>query len=481
MFHGLFKTFDSPPSRPPYWALCVPDGCNTGDVNITVNSILMGSLGTENHVRIKFPEFLCQALDDVEYLIMLTNPSETSEYLKERVDDISSKLIINGTLAVDTFFTISGLLLSYNFMTTRHEKIGFSVFDHYVHRYLRLTVPYALTMLVVAAVTPYLAEGPLWPLLVKSFQSSCQQNWWSCLLYIQNYIDANKICLPQAWYLMADMQLFLTSPMVLFGLWKFTKIAIVLLGWCCLVSALIGFYTIWRDKLPAVMHRNYFSDHKGIITGYLIFKVKRERRYLVIKRKYLLCFWLLYTGMLVACVFGSPRDLPDQEYNAFYDGFYAAFAKPAWVFAIAWIISACATNNAGPVNRILSSTIFEVLNKFTYSMFLSHVTVLSFSLNRYILRYFTIFNLFYELWGTVAYSALISVFLVFAVEAPVTTLLVVLSPFKTAVRAIVKVNALIIYIVFKCITGILYSTASKPDGFIHHSSTNLATEHRYYE
>ena len=171
---------------------------------------------------------------------------------------------------------------------------------------------------------------------------------------------------------MADMQLFVTSPMVLFGLWKFTKIAIVLLGSCCLVSALTGFYSIWRDNLPAVIHRTYLFDHEsllkvkmyyenyyavphtraspwivGIITGYLIFKVKRERRYLVIKRKYLLCFWLLYTGMLVACVFGSPRDLPDQEYNAFYDGFYAAFAKPAWVFAIAWIISACATNNAG--------------------------------------------------------------------------------------------------------------------------------------
>mgnify|MGYP005984397179 CR=1 FL=1 len=68
---------------------------------------------------------------------MLTSPSETSEYLKERGDNISSKLIISGNLAVDTFFTISGLLLSYNFMTSRYEKICFSLLDHYIHRYTR--------------------------------------------------------------------------------------------------------------------------------------------------------------------------------------------------------------------------------------------------------------------------------------------------------------------------------------------------------
>ncbi|XP_063925245.1 uncharacterized protein LOC135139088 [Zophobas morio] len=59
-------TFGAPPSRPSQWALCVPDGCNAKDVDIIGNSILMGLLGTENDVRIEFPEFLCQTVDDVE-------------------------------------------------------------------------------------------------------------------------------------------------------------------------------------------------------------------------------------------------------------------------------------------------------------------------------------------------------------------------------------------------------------------------------
>ena len=37
---------------------------------------------------------------------------------------------------------------------------------YYVHRYLRLTIPYALVLAVIVAVLPHLASGPQWSLYV---------------------------------------------------------------------------------------------------------------------------------------------------------------------------------------------------------------------------------------------------------------------------------------------------------------------------
>ena len=39
---------------------------------------------------------------------------------------------------------------------------------YYVHRYLRLTIPYALIMGVIIAVLPHLAYGPEWGAVLQS-------------------------------------------------------------------------------------------------------------------------------------------------------------------------------------------------------------------------------------------------------------------------------------------------------------------------
>ena len=63
---------------------------------------------------------------------------------------ISNHIIINGLPAVDTFFTLSGFLVTY-LLLKQLGKGGMSVmhwFGYYFHRYVRLTPPYALVILV---------------------------------------------------------------------------------------------------------------------------------------------------------------------------------------------------------------------------------------------------------------------------------------------------------------------------------------------
>ena len=62
----------------------------------------------------------------------------------------SSSIIVNGFPAVDTFFTLSGFLVTY-LLLKQLGKSGMSAmhwFAYYFHRYVRLTPPYALVILV---------------------------------------------------------------------------------------------------------------------------------------------------------------------------------------------------------------------------------------------------------------------------------------------------------------------------------------------
>ena len=86
---------------------------------------------------------------------------------------------------------------------------------YYVHRYLRLTIPYALIMGVVIAVLPNLAYGPSWffvnsaskvPPRFVTYQlvQACRTRGWENLLYINTLVDrgpGNKnYCMVPTWY-----------------------------------------------------------------------------------------------------------------------------------------------------------------------------------------------------------------------------------------------------------------------------------------
>ena len=43
---------------------------------------------------------------------------------------------------------------------------------YYVHRYIRLTIPYALILAVVIAVLPHMAYGPFWSSIIDNSEVS---------------------------------------------------------------------------------------------------------------------------------------------------------------------------------------------------------------------------------------------------------------------------------------------------------------------
>lgn len=131
----------------------------------------------------------------------------------------TSLLILNGNLVTDTFFLLGGILLMYTELGRKEKQphtYNINVIKLYFHRYLRLTPTYAVVIGFYATLFYKIGSGPHWDSAVGVNRDFCGDNWWTNLLYINNYIDVPNMCMSQSWYLSVDMQLVWISPIFLY-------------------------------------------------------------------------------------------------------------------------------------------------------------------------------------------------------------------------------------------------------------------------
>lgn len=105
----------------------------------------------------------------------------------------TSTTIIGGTVCVDTFFMITGLLVTYTFFDQMSKGIKFNLPLFYLHRYLRVTPALMVVALVHGTLIQHLGSGPLWKKTSASVEKPCQYFWWAAMLHIQNYVNAPYI------------------------------------------------------------------------------------------------------------------------------------------------------------------------------------------------------------------------------------------------------------------------------------------------
>ena len=128
------------------------------------------------------------------------------------------QLIINAPFTVDTFFVLTGFLTAVLFVRqVKKEKLSLRLMIlYYVHRYIRLTPPFLLLLLVSINLTPYFGHGPFYPRQNGFESQECRtQNWWTNILYIGNLVGSDNMCFGIAWYLYNDMQFHWIAPLVL--------------------------------------------------------------------------------------------------------------------------------------------------------------------------------------------------------------------------------------------------------------------------
>ncbi|PNF21716.1 hypothetical protein B7P43_G10362, partial [Cryptotermes secundus] len=148
---------------------------------------------------------ICWIVLGHRYLLSMNVPSINAITGYGFISDWSTMVIINSVLAVDTFLLVSGLLVAYGQLghVDRRQKF-LNVPLYYLHRYIRLTPALAVMVLMQLSLIEHMGSGPLWDKGNKHLTQLCQENWWSALLYVQNYVsDYRMLQVYTGWMLSA--------------------------------------------------------------------------------------------------------------------------------------------------------------------------------------------------------------------------------------------------------------------------------------
>ena len=247
---------------------------------------------------------------------------------------VAFEAINNGPLSVDTFLFIGSTLLSYLLLKDLdksngwfHAKGPVRVFLFYINRYLRLTIPLALTIAVYVGIIPLFINQTMGARMFALGEAhECKKSWWRHVLYINIWPDENHStdgCIGQTWYLAFEMEWFMASPLLIYPLWrgKFGKAQKVvgILWWAIWFGAFYHFNFMWAsdpDGYDRFAQKWYLPSWDfapfggrshcymlGLMMGYILHTTKNSD----IKMPWLvnMAIWTVVSGVALSLVYGT--------------------------------------------------------------------------------------------------------------------------------------------------------------------------------
>ncbi|XP_069696160.1 nose resistant to fluoxetine protein 6-like isoform X2 [Periplaneta americana] len=333
---------------------------------------------------------MCWVIWAHRYLLTSQMPLTNGVDLRQYMTDWSRLYITNSSLQGDTFLTLAGLLISYVFLNRMRYRIsGFNILLHYLHRFIRLTPAYAMVVLFEATLKSYLSSSPLFQQAADVSTSRCQTNWWTNLLFINNYVNADSSCMIQSWYISLDMQLFLLSPLLLYPLWKWPPrrnipilVVLTLAGFAApFAISYVEEYSAnllvgnWQKReefnqyLYGVPQARFGPWVIGMAFGYFIHEAKRKQ--FKLSKIQIAVSWILFNVALMGALNGAATFYEDfTQKTVLESAFYNGLFRNVWGFGIGIFVLLCATGEGGPPNILLSWKIFPTASRLTYCMFL---------------------------------------------------------------------------------------------------------------
>ncbi|KAJ2948778.1 hypothetical protein O0L34_g8036 [Tuta absoluta] len=371
----------------------------------------------------------------IPYVVNLGNPRDLEEGYKE----LLYQIIANGTFVVQSFFVMSGFLISYN-IQGRTKATWISIPQAILHRWMRLTPPYLVVLAITATWLKYFGSGPLWQSVVISEVEDCHRAWWHHLLYINNYFDYNQ-CMLQTWYVAADFQLFCVGVLVfvLTSGWKRKFILALLFVFGLFAPAV---HTYIQDLHGVLLvtpeasrdlfvhdptfnssykrgHTNVASFVIGLSLGVLVYHWQRTRCKIHWVLRHRFVFWwapLLPLGIiLLSSIFyrDAPRD------HVYIRMFFAAFAKPMWAMYVSYFIIGIVFQFEDTVRGMIEWDGWIVPSRVSYCAYLLHMMLIKVSTGtKRTVMYWSLLNLLETIASTITLSFLAAILFYLLVEAP---------------------------------------------------------------
>ncbi|XP_072044029.1 nose resistant to fluoxetine protein 6-like [Amphiura filiformis] len=335
--------------------------------------------------------------------------TENPSALLDMIPSFFFQAVCNAYSAVDTFFFMSGFLLSYvtfTRMAKSNGKISWLLF--YFHRIWRITPLYAFVILFMIYHHPYFGDGPKWYQAIH-FDSLCEQYWWRNLLYINTYFPQADMCMQWSWYLSCDMQFFIISPLILLPLIRSQTIGILVASVMLLASLVVTGSLIGKNHLTTngygsilgadiglsingysknYLELVYIQPYTripafliGMIMGYIMFRQISEHQRIRLSSIVVSGGWGLAFAVGISVIYGTYTSYGDVSmfesvWSNAVNVLYGTFSRLGWSLVLSWVVFACYYGYGGWINDFLCWSFWIPLSRLTYSAYLIHGLVI---------------------------------------------------------------------------------------------------------
>ncbi|XP_014365663.2 nose resistant to fluoxetine protein 6 [Papilio machaon] len=379
--------------------------------------------------------------------------SENSHNFEIKYYNIICHLFIDGTLVVQTFFLMSGCLLAYNLdLLAEKKNISWTMIPKgIILRWLRLTPTYALVLAVTTTWLRFAGSGPLWQSTVGVEVKDCRRDGWLNLIYLNNYIDESQ-CMPQTWYIAADMQLYVVG-LIIFSLVTSGVARRVILTVLFVVSLIIPACHTYFQNLDAGLvispelvrdyfvkdptfnhtykrgHTNLASYIMGLGLGMLIYHLQENDFSFERFKKYKYLYWATVPAVLIILPSGSFFYFYETEAPIILKAIFSGIAKPVFSSIICIIVLGMAFKFEDVYRGILEWNGWASPARVSYCTYILHVLfVRTLTGSRTTLMHVSIANVLLVCLGTVMMTYLVAYPFYLLVEAPSIALSKIILP-----------------------------------------------------
>ncbi|XP_020277996.1 nose resistant to fluoxetine protein 6-like [Pseudomyrmex gracilis] len=348
--------------------------------------------------------------------------------------------ISNATFSVDTFFFISGLLVTIlfyrsmsnfnnekgNFLKTSCTKFVIMI----LYRFIRLTPAYLFVLgMNEIAIKQAQAKTVFSPGIIDHL--TCEKFWWRNALYLNSLYPRTEMCMLWSWYMANDTQFYVLGIFLLLLSVKYLKTVAVVVSLLIVSSWFTTFSVAYSNDYVARIQEPFALFDElydkpwlragpyfiGTITGYILFKTKCQLK-LPVGAK--LIGWILSATIMFSVVYG----LYPGNLTVLVSSVYAALGHTAWTIAVAFIVIQCCTGSARMIDSLLSLRLMYPLSRLTYCAYLVHPVIMMVTCNHMdgpLHLHNGIVLIVY--FGNLVASYLLSFCISLAFEAPVVNLL----------------------------------------------------------
>ena len=300
------------------------------------------------------------------------------------VSDPLLSIVLRGDLGVDVFFVISGFLIAHLLIVEYRAHGTISLRAFYLRRVFRLLPAYFFVLAIV------------W--LLRAQEGWVCETIWANILYVNNFISAERQCMPWAWSLAVEEQFYTVFPLLLLLLYRLQRFRVRLLFLALMAGVLVrGVVNLssnqhipivaepWVDPAGYVESLNvYVKTYMrfgailcGVIAAYL-YHHHNAVDYLERSRPLAYVGLLLAGVCLIAIVVPRVRS-PDAHWAPIAEVLYLALDRYLFSAAIAYLLllSLCATGPGRVLGATLSARLWYPIAQLSYSTYLVHPIVIT--------------------------------------------------------------------------------------------------------